>query len=61
VLSAGDIERQYASLVSVMLENLLDALTKEEIAYLFAFLEAEPKRRAGGRFARQSRQSRSRP
>jgi hypothetical protein len=43
VLNAGDIEQQYASLVSVMPEKLLDVLTKDEIADLFAFLESEPK------------------
>jgi putative heme-binding domain-containing protein len=37
-----DIEQRYASLVSVMPEGLLDALRKEEIADLFAFLESEP-------------------
>jgi putative heme-binding domain-containing protein len=43
VLNAADVDQQYASLVSVMPEKLLDALTKEEIADLFAFLESEPK------------------
>jgi putative heme-binding domain-containing protein len=41
-LRKKDIEQQYASLVSVMPEKLLDLLTKEEIADLFAFLESEP-------------------
>src|SRR5262249_9165016 len=36
------IESQYASLVSVMPEKLLDTLTKKEIADLFAFLESDP-------------------
>ena len=40
----GDIDQQFASLVSVMPEKLLDQLTKEEIADLFAFLESEPKK-----------------
>jgi putative heme-binding domain-containing protein len=42
VLSKNDIDQQYASLVSVMPEKLLDQLSKEEIADLFAFLESEP-------------------
>jgi putative heme-binding domain-containing protein len=37
-----DIEQRYASLTSVMPEKLLDLLTKQEIADLFAFLESEP-------------------
>lgn len=41
-LRKRDIEQQYASLVSVMPEKLLDALTLQEIADLFAFLESEP-------------------
>ncbi|HZY86684.1 MAG TPA: HEAT repeat domain-containing protein [Gemmataceae bacterium] len=41
-LKKKEIEQQFASLVSVMPERLLDALTKEEIADLFAFLESEP-------------------
>src|SRR5439155_7154472 len=41
-LRKDEIESQYASLVSVMPENLLDPLTKQEIADLFAFLESEP-------------------
>ncbi len=42
-LKKNQIEQQYASLVSVMPEKLLDPLTKAEIADLFAFLESEPK------------------
>lgn len=42
VLNRNDIDQQYASLVSVMPEKLLDQLSKEEIADLFAFLESEP-------------------
>jgi putative heme-binding domain-containing protein len=41
-LRKKDVEQQYASLVSVMPEKLLDALSKTEIADLFAFLESEP-------------------
>ena len=41
-LSKDDIDQQFASLVSVMPEKLLDALDKQEIADLFAFLESEP-------------------
>jgi putative heme-binding domain-containing protein len=41
-LRKKDIEQQYASLVSVMPEKLLDPLSKQEIADLFAFLESEP-------------------
>jgi len=41
-LRKKDIDQQYASLTSVMPEKLLDALTKKEIADLFAFLESEP-------------------
>jgi len=37
-----DIEQQFASLVSVMPDKLIDQLTKEEIADLFAYLESEP-------------------
>ena len=40
-VARGDIEQQLASLVSVMPENLLDMLTKEEIADLFAFLSLD--------------------
>jgi putative heme-binding domain-containing protein len=42
-LKKDEIEQQFASLVSVMPERLLDPLTKEEIADLFSFLESEPK------------------
>jgi putative heme-binding domain-containing protein len=42
MLKKKDVERQYASLVSVMPEKLLDLLSKEEIADLFAFLESDP-------------------
>jgi putative heme-binding domain-containing protein len=42
-LKQGEIESQVASLVSVMPERLLDTLTREEIADLFAFLESEPR------------------
>lgn len=42
-LRKSEIDQQVASLVSVMPEKLLDTLTKEEIADLFAFLEAPPK------------------
>jgi putative heme-binding domain-containing protein len=42
-LRKDEIEGQYASLASVMPENLLDPLTKQEIADLFAFLESETK------------------
>jgi putative heme-binding domain-containing protein len=41
-LRKDEIDLQFASLVSVMPEKLLDTLTKEEIADLFAFLESEP-------------------
>jgi putative heme-binding domain-containing protein len=41
-LNKKDVAKQVASLVSVMPEKLLDTLTKEEIADLFAFLESEP-------------------
>jgi putative heme-binding domain-containing protein len=43
-LRKKDVEQQYASLVSVMPEKLLDALSKAEIADLFAFLESEPEK-----------------
>jgi putative heme-binding domain-containing protein len=43
VLRTDEIDRQLASLVSVMPEKLLDTLSKQEIADLFAFLESEPK------------------
>jgi putative heme-binding domain-containing protein len=42
-LKKDEIEQQLASLISVMPEKLLDPLTKEEIADLFAFLESTPK------------------
>jgi putative heme-binding domain-containing protein len=35
----GDIEKRFESLISVMPDKLLDALSKEEIVDLFAFLE----------------------
>jgi putative heme-binding domain-containing protein len=41
-LKKGDIDAQFASLVSVMPEKLLDTLSKEEIADLFAYLESDP-------------------
>ncbi len=41
-LRKDEIEAQYASLTSVMPENLLDPLSKQNIADLFAFLESEP-------------------
>jgi putative heme-binding domain-containing protein len=41
-LKKEEIEQQYASLVSVMPERLLDPLSKTEIADLFAFLESDP-------------------
>jgi putative heme-binding domain-containing protein len=44
MLKEDDVAERFASLISVMPERLLDALTKEEIADLFAFLEAEPSR-----------------
>ncbi|HEY1377893.1 MAG TPA: HEAT repeat domain-containing protein [Gemmataceae bacterium] len=40
-LRKDEVEAQYASLVSVMPENLLDPLSKQEIADLFAFLESD--------------------
>jgi putative heme-binding domain-containing protein len=43
VLRTDEVDRQLASLVSVMPEKLLDTLSKQEIADLFAFLESEPK------------------
>ena len=42
VLKKSEIDEQYASLTSVMPENLLDLLSKQEIADLFAYLESEP-------------------
>jgi putative heme-binding domain-containing protein len=44
ILRKRDVEQQFASLVSVMPEKLLDVLTKPEIADLFAFLESEPEK-----------------
>ena len=41
-LNKKEIEQQFASLVSVMPERLLDPLSKQEIADLFAFMESEP-------------------
>jgi putative heme-binding domain-containing protein len=41
-LKKSDIDQQFASLISVMPDKLLDQLTKAEIADLFAFLESEP-------------------
>jgi putative heme-binding domain-containing protein len=41
-MNKKDIASQVSSLVSVMPEKLLDTLTKQEIADLFAFLESEP-------------------
>ena len=41
-LKKDEIDQRFASLVSVMPEKLLDALTKDEIADLFAFMETEP-------------------
>jgi putative heme-binding domain-containing protein len=42
VIKSSDVESRFASLVSVMPEKLLDELTKEEIADLFAFLDSAP-------------------
>jgi putative heme-binding domain-containing protein len=42
-LRKDEIEGQYASLTSVMPENLLDPLSRQEIADLFSYLESEPK------------------
>jgi mono/diheme cytochrome c family protein len=41
-LDKKGIESQVASLISVMPEKLLDALSRKEIADLFAYLETEP-------------------
>lgn len=41
-IKKSEIDQQFASLTSVMPEKLLDQLTKEEIADLFAFMESEP-------------------
>lgn len=43
-LKKDEIEAEYASLVSVMPEKLLDTLELREIADLFAFLESDPAR-----------------
>jgi putative heme-binding domain-containing protein len=43
-LKKSDIERQFASLISVMPERLLDELTLEEIADLFAYFESPAKK-----------------
>jgi len=42
MLKSGDIESKFASLVSVMPEKLMEELTKEEIADLFAYLDSSP-------------------
>ena len=42
-IKKDEIDQQFASLISAMPEKLLDPLTKEEIADLFAFLESEAK------------------
>jgi len=41
-LKKDEIESQFASLVSVMPEKLLDTLEKRDIADLFAYLESDP-------------------
>ena len=41
-LRIDEIDQQFASLVSVMPERLLDPLTRQEIADLVAFLESQP-------------------
>jgi putative heme-binding domain-containing protein len=41
-VKVSEIDQKFDSLISVMPEQLLDALTKEEIADLFAFLESDP-------------------
>jgi putative heme-binding domain-containing protein len=43
-LNKKEIEQQFASLVSVMPERLLDPLTRQEIANLFAYMESEPQK-----------------
>jgi putative heme-binding domain-containing protein len=43
-LKADEIENQVASTISPMPDKLLDELTLQEIADLFAFLESEPKK-----------------
>jgi hypothetical protein len=42
MLKPAEIEERHVSLVSIMPEKLLDPLTKQEIADLFAFLQSEP-------------------
>lgn len=42
LLKRDEIEDRHASLVSIMPEKLLDPLTKQDIADLFAFLQSEP-------------------
>ncbi len=44
MLKEDDIADRFASLISTMPERLLDPLTREEIADLFAFLESDPPR-----------------
>ena len=41
-VKVSEIDQKFDSLISVMPEQLLDPLTKEEIADLFAFLESDP-------------------
>lgn len=41
-IKSSDVESRYASLVSVMPEKLLDELTREDIADLFAYMESTP-------------------
>ena len=41
-IKVSDIDQRFDSLVSVMPEQLLDPLTKQEIADLFAYLESDP-------------------
>jgi putative heme-binding domain-containing protein len=42
MLKPAEIEERHVSLVSIMPEKLLDPLTKQEIADLFAFMQSEP-------------------
>jgi putative heme-binding domain-containing protein len=42
MLKKDEIDTQVASLISVMPERLLDTLTRQEIADLFAYLESDP-------------------
>ena len=44
MIKESDIENRFASLISVMPEKLLDELTREEIADLFAYMESEVKK-----------------